>query len=483
MKKDVQLDENGQPKFGLIDKVAYAAGDLGCNLSFGLKGTVQTFWLVYMTLETGLLSILLLLVQIWDAVNDPIIGAVIDADKRRYKRGKFKTYIFIGAIGLIFGGAAVFLPFPNASTFVKAMLFIIGYVIWDAAYTVANVPYGAMLSLITKDAGERAQLSTWRSIGSLIGSLLPNTILPILIWKNVYDGDGQLLGQELKGTSVFIAALIMGVIAFFAFLFMLRNTTLRVDEYSVKTGEDAPNFNVFTAFGNFMKNRPAVGATIAAMGLFLGIQSAATANAIMFATYFKNAQLSGVVMLIGFLPMFLFMPFVKKIVNRFGKKESATAGSLVCVAGGLVMLAFPVVPQSSALSVYMTGAVLFGLGMGVYTCVNWALVADAIDYSEWKTNKREEGTVYSLHSFFRKLAQGVGPSIVIALLGALGYVSELGTTGQSPEVAHRACWLVAGLYLFSAIMQFVGIGVIFNLDRKTLSEMNDDLNARRAKAE
>ena len=160
MKKDVQLDENGQPKFGLIDKVAYAAGDLGCNMSFGLKGTVQTFWLTYMTLETGLLSILLLLVQIWDAVNDPIIGAVIDADKRRYKRGKFKTYILIGAIGLIFGGAAVFLPFPNASTFVKAMLFIVGYVIWDAAYTVANVPYGAMLSLITKDAGERAQLST-----------------------------------------------------------------------------------------------------------------------------------------------------------------------------------------------------------------------------------------------------------------------------------------------------------------------------------
>ena len=62
----------------MIDKIAYAAGDFGCNMSFGLKGTVQTFWLTYMMLETGLLSVLLLLVQIWDAVNDPIIGAVID---------------------------------------------------------------------------------------------------------------------------------------------------------------------------------------------------------------------------------------------------------------------------------------------------------------------------------------------------------------------------------------------------------------------
>ena len=479
-KKPVRLDEKGYRKFGMLDKVAYAAGDFGCNMSFGLKGTVQTFWLTYMMLETGLMSILLLLVQIWDAINDPIIGAIIDADTKRYKRGKFKTYILIGSLGLIVGGAAVFLPFPNASTVVKAALFIIGYVIWDAAYTMANVPYGSMLSLVTEDAGERAQLSTWRSVGSLVGSMLPGIILPMLIWKNVYDANGELLGQELQGNVVFWAALLMGVLGFFAFQFMIKKLTIRVDEYSVKTSEDAPKFNVFHAFGNFMKNRPAVGATVAAMGMFLGMQSATTANAIMFATYFKNAQMSGLVMLIGFLPMFLFMPFIKKIVGKFGKKEAATAGALVSVCGGLVMLVFPTVPQSNALTVYMTGLLLFGLGMGIYNCVSWALMADAIDYSEWKFGKREEGTVYSLHSFFRKLAQGVGPSIVIAVLGLLGYVSELGTTGQSPEVAHRACWLVAGLYLFSAVMQFIGVGVIFNLNKKTLATMNDELNARRA---
>ena len=479
-KKPVRLDEKGYRKFGMLDKVAYAAGDFGCNMSFGLKGTVQTFWLTYMMLETGLMSILLLLVQIWDAVNDPIIGAIIDADTKRYKRGKFKTYILIGSLGLIVGGAAVFLPFPNASTVVKAALFIIGYVIWDAAYTMANVPYGSMLSLVTEDAGERAQLSTWRSVGSLVGSMLPGIILPMLIWKNVYDANGELLGQELQGNVVFWAALLMGVLGFFAFQFMIKKLTIRVDEYSVKTSEDAPKFNVFHAFGNFIKNRPAVGATVAAMGMFLGMQSATTANAIMFATYFKNAQMSGLVMLIGFLPMFLFMPFIKKIVGKFGKKEAATAGALVSVCGGLVMLVFPTVPQSNALTVYMAGLLLSGLGMGIYNCVSWALMADAIDYSEWKFGKREEGTVYSLHSFFRKLAQGVGPSIVIAVLGLLGYVSELGTTGQSPEVAHRACWLVAGLYLFSAVMQFIGVGVIFNLNKKTLATMNDELNARRA---
>lgn len=195
-KKPVQLDDKGYRKFGMRDKVAYAAGDLGCNMSFALKGTVQTFWLVYMMLETGLLSILLLLVQIWDAVNDPLIGSWIDNDKRNYKRGKFKTYILIGACGLLIGGAAVFLPFPNAPTVVKAVLFIVGYIVWDAFYTVANVPYGSMLSLVTEDVGERAQLSTWRSIGSMIGNLLPNIILPMLIWQKVsYDGTDSFLDK------------------------------------------------------------------------------------------------------------------------------------------------------------------------------------------------------------------------------------------------------------------------------------------------
>ena len=117
--KTVELDAKGFPKFGIKDKLAYAAGDLGCNMSFSLKGTVQTFWLVYMMMETGLFSLLLLIVQAWDAINDPIIGSLIDNDKRKYKMGKYKTYIFIGACGLLVGGAAVFLPFPDADTIVK----------------------------------------------------------------------------------------------------------------------------------------------------------------------------------------------------------------------------------------------------------------------------------------------------------------------------------------------------------------------------
>ena len=518
-KKQVQLDEKGHRKFGIRDKLAYAAGDFGCNMSFALKSTVQTFWLVFMMMETGLFSLLLLAVQAWDAINDPLIGSLIDNDKRKYKMGKYKTYIFIGAVALLVGGAAVFLPFPNANTAVKAMLFILGYVIWDAAYTMANVPYGTMLNIITDDAGERAQLSIFRSIGGSIGNLVPGIILPMLIWQKVtYDGTTDFLSrieipegaeaafapenfhtnpltgeayaigdkvlspltgsqiEVLLGNKVFFAALIMGVLGFVCFMFMLRNVTIRGNEYA-QLNQEGQNINLIRSMGAFLRNRPAVGCTVAAMGMFLGMQSAATANTIMFATHFGQASLSGLVQMVAFLPMFLFMPFATKLVKKFGKKEVASVGSVAGLVGGAIMCVFPLCPKDAQLIVYMIGLVFFGLGLGFYNCVSWAMMGDAIDYNEWKTGKREESVVYALHSFFRKLAQGVGPAAVIAIMGTslIGYNSALGTIGQSAETAAKLCWLVAGLYMFSAVCQFVGVAIIYNIDKKTLEKMSCDL--------
>ena len=87
-----------------------------------------------------------------------------------------------------------------------------------------------------------------------------------------------------------------------------------------------------------------------------------------------------------------------------------------------------------------------------------------------------------MHSFFRKLAQGIGPAAVIAIMGTplIGYVSALGTIGQSAETAGRLCWLVAGLYMFSAVCQFIGVAIVYNIDKKTLAKMQSELAARRA---
>ncbi len=468
--KEKKLDANGYRRFGMIDKLSYAAGDLGCNMSFALKSSIMAiFWTQFMALGEEMYATLLLVVQIWDAINDPLLGSLFDADKRRYKRGKFKTYIFIGAVGLLFSGLFFFLPLPGAPLAMRCILFVLGYVLWDAFYTVANVPYGSMMSVITTDGAERSELSTWRSIGSMFGNIVPMVVLPMIC----YDAS-----NELKGEVVFVAAIIMGVIGLISFIFMLKTTEIRVEENSVTISEKKQKFSPIKAFGNFIKNRAAVGATLAAMAMFIGMQGSTTATTVLFQSYFGNAKASGVIMLISYLPMFLFMPFLKKIVNKYGKKEACAAGAAVSTFGALLLF-LPLGNGSTGLIGYIIAQVFFGLGLGFYTCVSWALMADAIDYNEWKNHTKEEGTVYSLHSFFRKLAQGVGPSAVIAIMGMLGYDGSLGAA-QPFEVAENMKWLVAALYTFSAAVMFISIAFIYDLNKKKVAEMSAELEARRA---
>ena len=450
--------------FGMRDNLAYAAGDFGCNMSFALKGTMAIFWTQFMGMDLWY-SLLLIIVQVWDAINDPLIGSMIDADKHTYKRNKFLQYIWAGSLGLIVGGACCFLPFPNAPVWAKFILFIAGYVIWDAFYTVANVPYGSLLGLISDNPGDRAALSAWRSVGSLVGNMVPMVVLKFII----YDKSNNLLGER-----VFIAALIMGFLGFLCFQFMIKNTEIRVDT-DVTLSEEAPKFNVVEAMGNFLKNRPAVGATLAAMGMFLGQQGAATAVDVMFQSYFKNVQISGLITAFAMIPIILFTPLARRMVTVYGKKELATVGAICSVIACALMLVLPITPDGKGIAIYTVCQLINSLGLGIYSTVSWAMMGDAIDYNEWKTGKREEGTVYALHSFFRKLAQGIGPAVVIAIMVALGYIGE-NEGNQTAEVALRMRYLVPATYLFSGLMQFVGLGLIYNLDKKTLSVMNVALN-------
>ena len=479
---------DGHRPFGMRDSLAYAAGDLGCNMSFALKGTIMPlFWTQVMGLSAWY-SLLIVILQVWDAINDPLIGTMIDSDRRKYRRNKFLQYIWFGSIGLIVGGALCFLPFPQAPQWAKIVIFMAGYVVWDAFYTVANVPYGSLLSLISKDPADRASLSAWRSIGSMVGNMLPMVILPLL----VYNDD-----QSLNGPMVFVAALVMGALGFICFQFMIKNTEIRVDT-EVTTGEEMPKFNVIKAMGNFLKNRPAVGATLAAMGMFIGMQGANTAVSVTFQIYFDNAKISGLISMFSMIPIVVFTPLARKMVTKYGKKELSMVGSICYVVGAAVLFLAPmgIIPVTETntgldLVMYIVAQLIMALGMGIYSTVSWAMMGDAIDYNEWKTGTREEGIVYSLHSFFRKLAQGIGPAIALTIMQGMGYVNnskpnadgvftEIDVTLFSWDFALQVRSLIAILFLVAGVMLFIGLGLVYNLDKKTLNKMQEELAARKA---
>ena len=456
-------------KFGMLDKLSYAAGDFGCNMSFALKGTLTIYWTQFMGVNQLGMAGLLLLVQIWDAINDPVIGSMVDADRRHYKRNKFLAYINVGAIGLTVAGACCFLPFPGMPELVKTIMFVAGYVIWDAFYTVANVPYGSMMSLITDDPVQRSQLSTFRSAGSMIANLVTGSLLPVLI----YDASNNLLGER-----VFWIALIMGGIGLLFFQFMIRTTVIRVDT-EVKTGEEMPKFNVVKAMGAFIRNRAAVGASLAGMSGFIGMYGAQTAVTVMFQSYFKNAQISGIVGMISMFGVFIFIPFATTITKKIGKKEGCTIGAVVACLAYVLMFALPITPDGKGMALYVLCQVIAMIGNGYSSCVTWALIADAIDYEEWKLGTRNEGTTYALYSFFRKVAQGLGPSLGLVAATAVGYNAALGAD-QPAQIATNLRYLVPGMYLVGTVLALVAYGLIYNVDRKTLNQMNVDLEARHA---
>jgi GPH family glycoside/pentoside/hexuronide:cation symporter len=134
--------------FGLIDKLSYAAGDFGSNMSFALAGTFFTlFYTQFIGIRSVTFDNILVFIKLWDAINDPLIGALVDkckSNKTGILSGKFKKFIFIGSIGLVFTSAFSFLPIPNARPWQKITFCILTYMLWDISYTLANVPYGAL---------------------------------------------------------------------------------------------------------------------------------------------------------------------------------------------------------------------------------------------------------------------------------------------------------------------------------------------------
>ena len=462
-------------KFGLLDKLSYAAGDFGCNASFGMKSLLSLYWTQMMGIDEILFAALLVVVQVWDGINDPILGAIIDADHRHYKRNKFLTYISFGSMGLIIGSGLCFIPLPNASQLVKCILFVGGYLVWDAFYTVANVPYGSMLSLITDDPAQRSSLSTWRSVGAIVAVMGISVLLPILCVDPVTN--------NLRHPNVlFFLAIGLAAVGFLFFQFMVHTTQLR----AVPVESDAPTvkkpkekFDVVKAVKNFFCNRAMVGITVAAFGAFMCTYGAQTALTVTFQAYFKSAQFSGLVGVASLVGIIVMAPFSSKIAAKIGKKEVAVLGSALTTIVYASLFVIPLSPDVNGSLVLALVLFIASFGNGLSSCLMWAMVADALDYEEWKFGTRTEGTSYALYSLMRKVAQGVMPSLGLVVATFFGYKAVLGAD-QAPGVAVAMRYLMPAFYVVGALLSLVGYAWIYNLDRKTMAKMTADLEARRA---
>ena len=450
--------------FGIRDKIGYALGDLGCNLSFSLiSAFMLDFYTQYIGIPGAIWSVIIIVTKVWDGVNDPIMGGIMDSVRIGRSGSKFKPWMSIAAIGLTVTGALVFLPVPNAALWLKVTLCIVTYLLWDICYTLMNVPYGSLSAAITADPLERTSLSTWRSIGAAIGGGI-SMLLPLLL----YDDN-----QNLNGDILIWVALAMGAVALVVYILCIKMTTERV----VVPPERREKINYLKTLKGFITNRPLLALCLASFASIVFFMSSTQTAKWLFQIHFHNTDMITVATIISYLPMVFFIPFTSKLVAKFGKKYSVGMPFALSIVAAVVMLCIPIPGNQTGMIIYIVGLMLIQTGGGMFNLITWAMVNDCIDYQQLKTGMREEGSVYAMYSLFRKIAQGVSLSLPLLCMQAVGYDPQADPIGnQDPGVPEAMVKMSIGLMLIGAVIMFVSFMLIYNLGKKEVADMQAKLN-------
>lgn len=428
--------------FGMRDKIGYAFGDMGCNFSFQL---VSSYMYLFYTQCIGLSAKhwawIIVISKVWDAVNDVIIGSMVDRTHIG-KKSKFMPWISIGSIGLVVFSIMIFTPVSSFSNAGKILWCLLSYCLWSVAYTMINVPYGSLHSVITDNPKQRTTLSTFRSIGAALPAVLV-MILPKIVYKD----------NILSSDRLFIVSVIFSVAAFFT-LFALRKM---VTERVVRE-DKTEKASYISTIKSFFSNRAMVGITISTVAVVIFYNSSMSVNNLVFQFYFNDAEKSTLAMIASYIPLVAFMPFASNISAKIGKKKLLTISGLVSVIAGVIMLFLPITPDMKGIIIYVIGLMFVNTGCCVFQIIVWAMVADCIEDSYRKKGIREEGSLYAIYSFFRKLSQGIGSAVVALALSSVGYIESAAV--QTAEVSENIknlyiILLVTGLLIMTLSMKFV----------------------------
>ena len=453
---------NAVKPFGNSDRIGYMFGDFGNSLLFNFIGSyLLVFYTDAFGISAAAVGTLMVISRVWDAINDPIMGVIVDKRKAG-KDGKFRPYLKYMGIPLGIFTILTFLVIPNMPQSMKLPYAYITYIGFGMAYTAINIPYGSLASVMTTDPVERTSLSTWRNLAATFSMILLMFLTP----KLIFDAQGAV---SVKG--FVIAAVLYAIIANIAYQLSYRMTTERVVHEVEETQEKA---SLVETLKTLAKNRALIGLILGSLGTLTAVFLPSSLNAYLFKDYFQAPGLLGIAGMVGMLGTFVVLPLTTKLVAKFGKKNVSTYSLIISIAAYAVMVFFP----SKNPYIYMALTVVSGVGVGFYNMIVWALVGDVIDYQEYISGKREEGTVYAAYSLARKLVQAIVGSIGGFALAAIGYQS--GVAVQTTEVAESIRMIITVIPLIGFVVGFITMKFVYNLSDKKLEEINNELESRRA---
>lgn len=451
-------------------KVGYGMGDAGACMTFTIVSMYATrYYINVLKIDTAVMATILLIWNIWDAVNDPLMGAIIDkvSAKHHNPKGKFRPWL-LRATPLLAVTAVVFFTVPTffEGTALLVVLFF-SKILYEGCYTMFNIPMGSLLSCMANNDEERAQLSSARGFGSTVSALLPIIVCPLIL---EYFGDSN-------PTAYAVCAVVFAIIGFvLCLLHYLWTEERNVVEV---TSEEADKIKITDILGVFKNNRPFL--ALCVFSIFIMIQQSvnSTLNTYMYSDVFGSIGLMSLstVMVMPF--SFLFLALIPKLAkkhNLTGIIRSALLISIVLWAGLFVLhMLTDVNPY-----VHMIWSALASAFSAISTQQQWGLVAEAIDYNEYITDKRTEGSIYGTFSLSRRIGTTIGNSLGVLMLGWIGYDANITVQSAGTITGIKIlCVLLPAIFLIGC---WIAFKLIWNITPETREKMRVYFDSKKSNA-
>ncbi len=437
--------------FGIRDKLGYLFGDFGNDFTFLLSSSfLMKFYTDVMGVPAAAIGTVMMIARFVDAFTDVAMGRLCDRGKIR-NSGKFKPWIL-----RMCGPVAVssFLIYQSALAD-RNMSFKIGwlcitYILWGSVfYTSINIPYGSMASAITSDPGERQSLSTFRSIGGTLAGLIVGAGVPMLAYKTNEAGNSVMDGPRFTWIAGIFS--VLSILCYFLCYYLTteRNHSGKEDQGNHAAAEKN---SVFRMLGNALRNRALISIIAASIVMLLAQLTMQSMANYVYPNFYGNLTAQSASTFVMVAAMFLAAGLAKPAAEKFGKAEISVASNLL--AAGVCFLLFLLRPEN--VWVYVALISICWLGLGMFSMVSWALITDVIDYSELKNGVREDGSVYAMYSFARKLGQAAAAGVSGALLTMIGYSEATAFVPEVTEGIYNISTLVpaAGFLILALILWF-----------------------------
>ncbi len=405
------MKEKTVKPFGMRDKIGYMFGDFGNDFTFLLSSSfLLKFYTDVMAVDAYVVGIVMMVARIVDAFTDVGMGRICDRSKGN-KHGKFKPWILrmCGPVAicsfLMYQSSLADMPYAA-----KIVYLSITYLLWGSVfYTAANIPYGSMASAISSEPGDRQSLSTFRTMGGALAGAFVTAGIPLIAYDEI-DGNDVLNGSRFT-----VIAGVCSLLAIVCYVLCFHLCTERVK--ITPSEEQLKNNSIPVMFKNAFKNRALISLIVASILMLIAQLTLQSMANYVFPNYYGNAKAQTLSMVMMGVGMVIAAFAAKPLANRFGKAEIGAVSNLA--AGIICVLLYFIRPQN--VFVYAAFQMVSWIGLGVFQIVAWALVTDVIDYSEIKNGIREDGAVYGLYSFARKLGQAVTSGLTGTLLSLVGY--------------------------------------------------------------